>query len=410
MRAPSTPRPPLPPQICEHLLDECLRRGSTDNISAILIILDPALRPAHPPPAARTPARPGPSLTYPFTPRARTAPGSDPHPPNGRGYSFPASVAASLRPRAWMMPPALAAAAVAAAAVLSAPVTALCAAPSPCPAFASVALQPSITTTPPLPPSAAARSALRRRLCSPACFLLLFCVCTLLATVQMVRPPPPTRPLATAAYTSVQASSVAAAAPAPHAEPNDAAADTDGGAGGTLRPGGAAADAAGTAGKSIADSWTLSQRAQRGGRRWRAAGGRRGAGRKHPAAEATGVMDAGTGGQVQPPAHRDARGAAVNEAATNDAAVNDAARSDPRGDATRTPPPGDHGLPGAVGASLDIEAEAGALVGGGGAGGRRQGADGDELGGGGIRRRGKPDHRGGVAERVRPHKPKHIGL
>ena len=31
--------------ICEALLDECLRRGSTDNISAVLVLLDPCLRP-----------------------------------------------------------------------------------------------------------------------------------------------------------------------------------------------------------------------------------------------------------------------------------------------------------------------------------------------------------------------------
>ena len=30
--------------VVERLLDECLRRGSMDNISAVLVILDPALR------------------------------------------------------------------------------------------------------------------------------------------------------------------------------------------------------------------------------------------------------------------------------------------------------------------------------------------------------------------------------
>ena len=32
-------------RVCERLLDECIRRGSTDNVSAILILLDPNLRP-----------------------------------------------------------------------------------------------------------------------------------------------------------------------------------------------------------------------------------------------------------------------------------------------------------------------------------------------------------------------------
>lgn len=31
--------------VCELLLDECLKRGSTDNISAVLVLLDPTLRP-----------------------------------------------------------------------------------------------------------------------------------------------------------------------------------------------------------------------------------------------------------------------------------------------------------------------------------------------------------------------------
>ncbi len=43
--------------LCERLIDECIRRGSTDNVSLVLVLLDPNLRPRKLPPR-RPPPRP----------------------------------------------------------------------------------------------------------------------------------------------------------------------------------------------------------------------------------------------------------------------------------------------------------------------------------------------------------------